>query len=77
MLRHVIHESTELRRVVLAWRPHCAKDSDVLDVFVQNSDQRTFFDLTAYGEVWNTRESDAEFGERHQWLYRRHGGRDG
>src|ERR1700675_786063 len=77
MFCHVVHESTQLRRVVLAGRPHCAKDSDVLDVFVQNSDQRTFFDLTAYGEVWNTRESDAEFGERHQGLYRRHSGRDG
>ena len=77
MLGHVVDEGTQLRRAVLARRPHDADDADVLDVVAEDPDQRAFGDLAAHGEVGNARQSDAELGERHQRLDRRHGGRGG
>src|ERR1700682_3616396 len=55
MFGHIVDEDAQLRRRVLARRPHDADDSNVLDVFIEDLNQRAFRDWAAHGEVGNTR----------------------
>ena len=70
VLRDEVHEYPELRREMFAGGPQYAECGAVLVVFVQDSDESAFVQLTTHGYVRHTGNAETLFGKADLWVQR-------